>query len=51
MSRRLQFVWWLHPRDWHMGFERPDPLWGLAGIYDWFLHVGPLEIRRWTNVR
>jgi hypothetical protein len=49
MPDRFQFVWWGW-RDW------ARPSWGrwtgsMALIYRWSARIGPIELRRWTDVR
>jgi hypothetical protein len=48
MSELYQFVWWGWC-DMDFGFFRHTSSIGL--VYDWSLHVGPLEIRRWRRNR
>lgn len=46
---RYQVVWWLlEPRMWRIGFTRfnPETYGGWSLIYDWSLHLGPIEIRK-----
>jgi hypothetical protein len=40
------FIGW---RSWHFGFWRPGKTDALRHVYRWVAHLGPLELRRWTN--
>ena len=50
MNKSFQFVWWgfggmcfgLYRFD---DPEETDLYW----IYDWIMHLGPFDIRKWTN--
>lgn len=47
--KRFQFVWWGWGR-WHApSFRRLSADHSLAFLYRWFLWIGPLEIRCWTD--
>ena len=43
---RYQIVWWPTWRG--VRFERSTL--PMAYVYDWYLHLGPLEIRRWSGL-
>lgn len=47
----LQWCWWWDPREWVIGFKRTDPESSWSYIYDWFLCLGPLEVRKWAMKR
>jgi hypothetical protein len=49
---RYQLVWWRDPRDWYFGHIGPFPYDGpnRGAIFRWRFAVGPLEIRRWTEL-
>lgn len=45
---RLQLVTW-RPRYWSLGFIRFPAGKGLGLVYEWALHLGPIEVRRWRE--
>jgi len=52
--KRYQFVWWW-PRikvamesEWGFRFQRPGPDDSYSLVYEWFLQIGPLDIRKWV---
>jgi len=47
---KLQWVW-RDEGDWYFGFWRVPPCTPEALIYRWILFVGPVEVRRWANLR
>lgn len=50
-KKALQWCWWWDPREWLWGFKRTDPESSWSYIYDWFLFLGPLEVRKWAMKR
>jgi len=52
-TERFQILW---QPEWHLGFrsKRHCPEGGQDSciwmIYDWFLFIGPLEIRKWRKI-
>lgn len=52
MHRRRQWVWWGLSLDlWGWGFLRLDPDEDILGsVYEWYLFLGPLEIRKWRCI-
>ena len=43
--KKYQFIWW--PRDWHLMSGRFHD--GLRLVYEWWIWLGPLEIRKWRK--
>ncbi len=51
-GRRIQFVWWWHPKRWRLQLRfLPYPETGAnkGYLYKWRIQLGPLEIRRWIK--
>lgn len=43
---RTQILWWGWP--WMVKAGRPKRDSSMRGVYSWWLHLGPIEVRRWA---